>query len=335
MDPLTHGLVGAAAGQSFSNKETARYAAFSGAIAGMMADLDIFIHAPGNPLFNIEVHRQFTHSLIFIPFGALIAAGLLWLLLKKKLSFREIYLFSFAGYATSGILDSFTSYGTQLLWPFLETRFAWNLISVVDPIFTLGIILLVGAAIWQRQKVWLWVVWAWIALFLMFGAMQNSRATVAASQLAESRGHQPEQLVVKPTIGNQLLWRANYIYNDQIYTDAIRTGIFSGTKVYEGTSSPRVVIERDFSDYENTTLYSDLIRFKNLSENYLVRHPEQPDIIGDGRYSMLPTEMIPLWGVEADTSRTDEHLPFLYFRDASEEVRSCFLDMLLGRQIKK
>jgi inner membrane protein len=331
MDPLTHGLVGAAAGQSFSEKATARSAAFCGAISGMMADLDIFIHSPGDPLFNIEVHRQFTHSLIFIPFGALIAAGLLWLILKKQLTFRQIYLFSFAGYATSGILDSFTSYGTQLLWPFLETRFAWNVISVVDPLFTLGVILLVGTAIWNRKKVWLWITWGWIVIFLLFGALQNSRAASAAEQLAEVRGHQPEEFVVKPTIGNQILWRANYIYDGRIYTDAIRTGIFSRTEIYEGTSSPRILVERDFSEFEHTTLYNDLIRFKKLSENYLVRHPDKPDIIGDGRYSMLPTEMVPLWGVQVDTTRTDHHLPFLYFRDAGSEVRQKFTDMLLGR----
>ncbi len=331
MDPFTHGLVGAAASQSAADKDKLRPAAFTGFVAAMLADLDIFIDIPSNPLFNIELHRQFTHSLVFIPVGALIATGLLWFFMRKYLSVKELYIYSLLAYATSGLLDAFTSYGTQLLWPFLETRFAWNVISVVDPIVTLGLALFVGLSIWKRRKPMVWAAWIWLIFFLSFGWIQQERGKSAAKELAQQRGHQIEEIVVKPTIGNQRLWRASYIYDDRIYTDAIRTGIFSGITIYEGESKPRVLVERDFSEYEGTTLYNDLKRFKRLSENFLVRHPEKPEIIGDARYSMLPTTMVPLWGVEVDTTDTDRHLPFLYFRDASDDVREPFKDMLLGR----
>lgn len=331
MDPLTHGLVGATASQSFSDKKKIRPAAFVGAVSAMMADLDFFIHIPSDPLFNIEVHRQFTHSLIFIPVGALIATVLLWLFVKKYLTVKELYFYSILGYATAGLLDAFTSYGTQLLWPFLDTRFAWNVISVVDPVVTAGLIVFIGLAVWQRKKTMAWAAGGWLILFLLFGWLQHSRATSAAQNLASDRGHTIEELVVKPTIANQRLWRANYIYDDRIYTDAIRTGIFSGITIYKGESEPRVIIERDFSGFEGTTLYSDLVRFKHLSENFLIRHPDKPEIIGDARYSMLPTELTPLWGVEIDTTDTERHLPFLYFRDAGEEIREPFMDMLLGK----
>jgi len=250
---------------------------------------------------------------------------------KKYLTVKELYFYSILGYATAGLLDAFTSYGTQLLWPFLDTRFAWNVISVVDPVVTAGLIVFVGLAVWQRKKTMAWAAGGWLILFLLFGWLQHSRATSAAQNLASDRGHTIEELVVKPTIANQRLWRANYIYDDRIYTDAIRTGIFSGITIYKGESEPRVIIERDFSGFEGTTLYSDLVRFKHLSENFLIRHPDKPEIIGDARYSMLPTELTPLWGVEIDTTDTERHLPFLYFRDAGEEVREPFMDMLLGK----
>lgn len=332
MDPLTHGLVGAAASQTLSDKYRMRAAAFTGAVSGMLADLDIFIDLPSNPLLNIEIHRQFTHSFIFIPVGALIATLLLWWILNKYLTFKEMYLYSLAGYATSGLLDAFTSYGTQLLWPFVETRFAWNIISVVDPIVTGGLIVLIALALWKRKKMFVWSSWTWLIFFLLFGWVQKERVKTAAAEFAEQRGHQAEQLVVKPTIGNQVLWRASYIYEKTIYTNAVRTGLFSGIRIYEGESAPLIIPENDFRKYQNTTLYNDLLRFSRLSEGYLVRHPEYPAIIGDGRYSMLPTSMVPLWGVEADTMDTERHLPFLYFRDTSEEVRQKFLDMLLPNE---
>jgi inner membrane protein len=335
MDPLTHGLVGATASQSFSDKKKIRPAAFTGAVSAMLADLDYFIHIPSDPLFNIEIHRQFTHSLIFIPVGALIASLLLWWFMKKHLTFKELYLYSILGYATAGLLDAFTSYGTQLLWPLLETRFAWNLISVVDPIVTVGLIFFVGMSLYKREKKLAWFGGAWLIFFLLFGFIQHQRATSAAKQLASDRGHTVEKMVVKPTIANQRVWRANYIYDGTIYTDAIRTGLISGIDIYEGESAPRIIIENEFSEFEGTVFYSDLLRFKQLSENFLVRHPEKPNVIGDARYSMLPTKLIPLWGVEVDTTDTERHLPFLYFRDAGEEIRSEFTDMLLNRSISE
>ncbi|MEX2456351.1 MAG: metal-dependent hydrolase, partial [Balneolaceae bacterium] len=209
MDPITHGLVGAAASQSAANKEKLRPATFTGFAAAMIADLDIFINFPSDPLFNIEIHRQFTHSLIFIPVGALIATGLLWFFMRKYLTVKELYLYSFLAYATSGLLDAFTSYGTQLLWPFLETRFAWSFISVVDPVVAVGLALFVGLSVWKKKKPMVWVAWSWLIFFLLFGWVQKERGKSAATELAHQRGHQIEELVVKPTIGNQRLWRAN------------------------------------------------------------------------------------------------------------------------------
>jgi inner membrane protein len=332
MDPLTHGLVGAAASQTAASEKSHFIpASIAGFIAAMMADLDIFIHSPGDPLFNIEVHRQFTHALIFIPVGALVAAGLLWWFFKSRLTFKRLYLYCFVAYGTSGLLDAFTSYGTQLLWPFLDTRFAWNLISVVDPLLTAGLIGWIAIALWKRERTYTFFAWGWLILFLIFGWVQNQRSADAISTYASDRGHIPEQMVVKPTIGNQFLWRANYIYDGQVYTYGVRAGLFSGITVYEGEASAHIIPEEDFSDYKGTTLFDDLKRFEHLSEGFLVRHPDKPYVIGDGRYSMLPTSMIPLWGVETDTTQTDKHLPFLYFRDASPEIRSEFTDMLLGR----
>jgi membrane-bound metal-dependent hydrolase YbcI (DUF457 family) len=58
------------------------------------------------------------------------------------------------GYATHAILDVATSYGTFLLWPFIEIRYSWNIISIVDPLFSywprMGYFYL-GVDWWQHQ----------------------------------------------------------------------------------------------------------------------------------------------------------------------------------------
>ncbi|MEX0720169.1 MAG: metal-dependent hydrolase [Balneolaceae bacterium] len=330
MDPITHGLIGATAAQTFAEKDKLRPAAFTGFAAAMIADLDIFIHSANNPLLNIEVHRQFTHSLIFIPVGALIATALVWWLVRKKLNVREVYTFSLLGYATSGITDSLTSYGTQLLWPFLDERFAFNLISVFDPLFTLGIILAVFFALYKKEKRFIFFGVMWIAAYLSFAFMQQSRAESAAYKLIEQQNHSVEKIVVKPTLGNQLLWSARYISSDSVHAAGIRAGFFSGMKVYKGDSELLLVWREEFNEYEGTTLYNDIQRFSTLSDGFLIYHPSQENIIGDARYAMLPTSMKPLWGIEIDTTRPHKRLPFLNFRDAGKEVRRELFRMLRG-----
>ena len=335
MDPITHGVTGSMAALIFSDDDDKKRTAFVGFGAAMLADIEAFIQWPGDPLFNLEIHRQFTHSLIFIPFGALIAAGLFWLLFRKHVAFSRLYFFSIAGYSTHWFMDLITSYGTELLWPFIDTRFALNIVSVVDPVITVGLLAFASLALFKSRSLFLPLSWLWLTLFLLLGWAQNNRTESAMTDLAAKRGHNIEDSVVKPTIGNQLLWRATYISRDTVFTSGIRTGMLSGIDVYDGESKPLVIVKDDFNSFRGTTLYNDLTRFSRLSDGFLVRHPGQPDVIGDAAYSMLPTSLVPLWGVEMDTARPGRHVSFNYYRDTSEEVRDSFTNMLLGREIPK
>ena len=70
-------------------REELRRAAFIGLVAGVLADADVFIRAD-DPLIVLEYHRHFTHALLFVPVGALIAALLCWPL-RGGLGFARIY----------------------------------------------------------------------------------------------------------------------------------------------------------------------------------------------------------------------------------------------------
>lgn len=74
MDTFTHGLLGAAASQAIFAKQLPRSAGLIGFIAGMAPDLDLFLGSGTDPVASILYHRQFTHSLIFIPLGALLVS---------------------------------------------------------------------------------------------------------------------------------------------------------------------------------------------------------------------------------------------------------------------
>ncbi|MCH2449501.1 MAG: metal-dependent hydrolase [Gracilimonas sp.] len=331
MDPVTHGLIGATASQAFAKKEIFHAAAFTGFVSAILADLDIFLFSASDPLLNLEMHRQFTHSLIFIPVGALIATLLSYWFVKKHLTVKETYLYSLAGYATAGITDYFTSYGVQLFWPFTDQRFSLDIISVFDPAFTLGVIILTGMAFFKRKKLYAWYGLGWVMAYLTFGFVQQQRATRIAEEVASSRDHTITQLIVKPTIANQLLWSARYVADGQLYAVGIRLIPFSEPIIYEGEQVPILQWKEEFRAYRGTTLYQDIERFSKLSDGILIKHPDHENVIGDGRYSMLPTTLAPLWGIEIDTTRPSQHVEFGTYRDANPEVRQAFMDLLFGR----
>lgn len=335
MDPVTHALTGAAAAQSVARSDLQRSAAFTATVAALLPDLETFMHRADDPLFNIEIHRQFTHALVFIPVGALFTALLLWWVMRRHLAFRELFAFSFIGFATHGFLDAITSYGTELLWPFSDVRIAWNLVPIVDPLLTVVMAILVGLGLWYRRK-WIgWLFFGWLALYLSAGFVQRERGTQTINRLAEERGHQIERLVVKPTIGNLLLWRSTYIYGDSIYVDAVRSGWPGDSVVYEGAAAESIHPKTHFGHWRGTTLYSDVERFYRFSDGFLIWDPERDNILTDARYSMLPNSLSALWGIQIDTTRAESHVPFLNFRDAGRDTRETFLNQLKGVEQNK
>ena len=72
MDPVSQGVVGAAFAQAAAKRTTLATVAWYGALGGMAPDLDVLFQSPTDPILFLEFHRQFTHSLVFIPIGALL-----------------------------------------------------------------------------------------------------------------------------------------------------------------------------------------------------------------------------------------------------------------------
>ena len=334
MDLLTQGLLGIAMAQAGAKQQEIRIATGIGFLAGIAADVDILIQSENDPLLNIEFHRHFTHSLFFVPLGALIVALLLWPFLRKRLPFSRLYLFTFLGYCLSGVLDAFTSYGTNLLWPVSDARIALNIISVLDPAFTL-ILLIAGVIAFRRySRTMARFGLLLAAVYLSFGWLQWQRAETVAESLIAERGHRAEQLLVKPTLANLVLWRSIYEFDGKFHVDAIRVGLFSEPRIYPGESVDKFVLERDLNGLTaSSVLAQDIARFSHFSSGFLAIRPQQPNVLVDVRYSNLPTTLAPLWGIEINPQQPDQHAQYKLYRDSSSATREKFLKLLLGEHI--
>lgn len=327
MDPISQGAVGAAAAMLVSKPEQMRWAAPLGALAGMAPDLDVFIRSSVDPLLFLEYHRQFTHSLVFIPIGALLCALVARPAVRDAISNRTVYMFCLLGYGSHGLLDACTSYGTQLLWPFSDLRIAWNNVSVVDPFFTLPLLIgVVVAAVRSSPRINRFAV-TWAIAYLLLGTVQRERAETVGGELAESRGHAPRELVAKPAFGSLLLWKTIYEFEDRVYVDAARLGVRA--KAFPGQSVRRLDLRSDLQWLAPESQQArDIERFRWFSNGHLALDPAGKDRIIDVRYSMVPNRIDALWGIQLDRSAaTDAHVDFFTQRSPSDEDRSELLRM--------
>ena len=301
MDPISQGTVGAAFAQSTANKNNIIKIGVIGFVAGLAPDLDVLIRSSTDPILFLEYHRQFTHSLFFIPFGALLVALLVFPLVKRSMDLKTVYLASFLGYATHGLLDACTSYGTLLFWPFSNQRVTWNNISIVDPLFTIPVLILLGIAIKTRKRLFSFFAIGWIMFYLSLGFIQYERALSAANQLAFSRGHNPERLTLKPSFGNLILWKSIYQHKDSFYVDAIRT-VQSSTWC-SGESINIFDYQKHLPNLDQDSQQKkDIERFRWFSQDYLGYNQEK-NLVTDIRYSMIPNQIEPMWGLIIDDQR--------------------------------
>ena len=330
MDPLSQGAVGAAFAQSSANKKNIFKIGVIGFLAGLAPDLDILIKSSTDPILFLEYHRQFTHSLFFIPFGSLIVALMLFPFVKSSMSIKTVYYASLLGYATHGLLDACTSYGTQLFWPFSNERVTWNNISIVDPLFTIPVVILVVIAIKTKKKIFSFFSIGWIIFYLSLGFIQYERALLAAVELAQVRGHSPERLTLKPSFGNLILWKSIYQHKETFYVDAIRTA--QSSTWCTGESIGVFDYQYHLPDLEKESQQKkDIERFRWFSQDYL-GYDKERNIVTDVRYSMIPNQIAPMWGLIIDEQRgVNDHAIWWTSRSLDQSQIDLFKSMLKGR----
>ncbi len=331
MDPVSQGVLGAVFAQTRGPKLALAKAAVIGAIAGMTSDLDILIRSSTDPLLAIEFHRHFTHSLLFIPLGGLLCSLLLYPLLGKRwqLSYRQTLVWCMVGFATHGLLDGCTTYGTKLLWPLSDERYSLDIISIVDPMFTVPLLVLVGCAAVTKTR--LYVKWAllWGAMYLSIGYVQHQRAEAMGLALAQERGHKVLRLEVKPSFANLAVWKVLYETDERFYVDAVKPGIFKPV-IWQGDNVLKLAIQRDFPWLDPASQQAlDIQRFNVSSAGFVAVDPNDGQRIGDVRYSMLPQRIAPLWGIRlSPTARLDEHVAFDTKRDDARGAVRRIADMM-------
>ena len=210
MDSLTQLALGAAVGVATMGRRTAVWkAALWGGIAGTLPDLDALIDY-GDAVANMTYHRTESHSLFWLTVVSPLLAGLAAKVHGELGQFRRWWLAIWLALVTHPLLDTMTVYGTQLLLPFTDHPFGVGSIFIIDPLYTVPLLVGLIVALSRRGHAGLgWNTGALVlsTLYLAWSAVAQWHVReVAQASLAE-RGIRAERVLVTPTAFNTLLWR--------------------------------------------------------------------------------------------------------------------------------
>ena len=332
VDPISQATIGAAAAQVVARPARFVGASVVGAVGGVLPDLDVLIRSPTDPLLALEYHRHFTHALAFVPIGGAIAAFCCAKLSRGRAGFRELYLPATLGWATHGLLDSCTSYGTYLYWPFSSERVAWHVISIIDPIFTLPLLF---GVLWAYRKRSARIARGFLLAslaYIGFAVFQLQRAEAVYAEVIAERGHSATGMQVKPSLGNGILYRAFYEHDGHYYADAVRVNWLGQSQIYPGSHHPVLDVDGYIATHDLDALrQADIERFSYFSAGYLVEDPRYEGVISDFRYAAIPNDIAPMWGIDVLGTPAGEHPAWQHFRDFPAEDRATFFAMLWGR----
>ena len=210
MDTLSQISLGAAISVAVMGQRTAVWkAALWGGIVGTLPDTDVLIDY-GDPILNMVRHRAESHALLYLT---LLAPLLAWGVAKihgEMSIWRRWLLALWLVLFTHPLLDVMTVYGTQLLIPFTNHPFGVGSIFIIDPLYTLPLLVGLFIAIFLksgRGLRWNQFGLALSTAYLAWGVGVQSYMLNAAENSLHAENIQAQRILVSPTAFNSILWR--------------------------------------------------------------------------------------------------------------------------------
>ncbi len=214
MDTLTHTLTGAVIAKAIDEKRLGNWGMTAGLAMGSFPDSD-FVLGLFNHQFYLKYHRDFTHSLILIPFYALFFS---WVFVKisKRPYFWDFYKICLLVLISHVILDLLTSYGTMIFSPFFEHRFSWDLVFIIDLIFS-GILTLPWAFSLFLKKKARWICRGsliGLVLYILFCWIQHHHAVSLTKTFAREINEVVIEVASLPQPLSPFRW-ANHVETEE------------------------------------------------------------------------------------------------------------------------
>lgn len=286
MDSFTQIALGIAIAEVCAGKKLKNKTVLYGAILGTIPDLDVAVGLFLNPVDAILIHRGISHSLFLFLFLSPLFGWIISKIERDKITFIQATVIAFWCLFTHVLLDMFTSWGTQILWP-LDHRFALKTIFVIDPLYTIPLVISL-IIVWKTKNIILrkkYIIrgllisssYLLLSCFIKIYALRQFEKTLI------KQGIHYSEIIVKPTAFNLILWNANiktqdnYLLGDYSLFDTqpISFTAYSKNKILEsqlkGNSDFEKLKKASEGWYiisqKNHSLYFNDLRFGLLDDN--------------------------------------------------------------------
>ncbi len=181
-----------------------------GAVAGTLPDLDVLIEH-GDPIRNMVLHRAETHAPFWLTLFSFPLAVMVARLHGEWSVWRRWWLAIWLALVTHPLLDAMTVYGTQLALPFSNHPFGVGSVFIIDPLYTLPLLVGTGWVLAVRgRRRGLTANAAGLVLstvYLAWGFAAQQQVDRIAHASLDAQGIAAERVLVTPTPFNSVLWR--------------------------------------------------------------------------------------------------------------------------------
>lgn len=237
----------------------------AGLLGAVAPDLDIVARL-WDPMAAITVHRTATHSFLGGLLVAVVVAGLVWGFSREN--FLRLHGVVYLGVLSHIGLDLLTAFGTAILWPLTNQRFALAQHYIIDPLLSIVAVAFLIASFRLKEKRTLLakIGIAGILLYVLVTAAHQRVVSARWQGIMESQRIRPIRSAVIPLFPGPFHWQgiseteeAFYQQDFWLYgSDARPPRKFSKTKVDLG------YVER----LREVQLFLDFARFPWKRELY-------------------------------------------------------------------
>jgi inner membrane protein len=224
MDTVTQFTLGAAVGVAVLGRRTALWkAALWGGVCGTLPDLDVFV-SHGDPVSDMTMHRTETHALFWLTLASPLVASLIARLHRADgVPWGRWWLAVWLALVTHPLLDAMTVYGTQLGLPFTDHPYAVGSIFIIDPAYTLPLLIGLGVALARGRPGWNAAGLALSSVYLAWSVLAQQHVAAVAQAQARAQGIAVERLLITPGAFNTLLWRIVIVSPDGSYREGFHS----------------------------------------------------------------------------------------------------------------
>ena len=283
MDSLTQIALGIATAEFVAGKKLGNKTFLYGAILGTIPDLDILIGKFLSDVDGVAIHRGFSHSLLFFVFLSPVLGKVISKIEKNTINVNRASWLVFWCLVTHVFLDVFTSWGTQVFWPF-QYRFALKTIFVIDPLYTIPLVIAL-VLVWKNNDFFIrrkHLIRGLVvsSSYLLLTCVLKLFAVNQFEKALENQHLTFQELIVKPTAFNCILWNANV---------ATSEGYYLADYSFFDSQPIRFTFYSKNQELEQLLVNSyDFLELKKISEGwYLITQQNNRLYFNDLRFGLL------------------------------------------------